>query len=224
MGRAFDAVLFDWCGTLVDYPTKEDRFRRVLAALGRPCDRDAVAPLARAYRHAEATPEAQRADERCDLSPADHAATKLLIGRLAGFDDELAEAIERSYSDLATYPAYPESAEVIAALHKRGISIAIVSDFHIDIRPHLDALGVLGCIGGFALSCEVGVTKPHRRMFEAALEMIAAPPGRCLMVGDNPRPDGGAADLGIATLLLPLRRPPRPPLLRAVLALADARS
>ena len=38
--------------------------------------------------------------------------------------------------------------------------------------------------------------------------------------GDNPEPDTGAAALGIATLIHPLQRDPRPPLLERVLALA----
>lgn len=36
------------------------------------------------------------------------------------------------------------------------------------------------------------------------------------MVGDNPHPDSGGAPLGISTLLLPLQRASRPPLLDAV--------
>lgn len=56
-------------------------------------------------------------------------------------------------------------------------------------------------------------------MFRAALDMVDVVPKRCLMVGDNPRPDTGAASLGITTLILPLQRAPRPPLLERVLSL-----
>jgi FMN phosphatase YigB (HAD superfamily) len=61
-------------------------------------------------------------------------------------------------------------------------------------------------------------------MFEAAVTYVGEPPERCLMVGDNPHSDAGGAPLGISTLLLPLQREQRPPLLDAVrvLVLGDA--
>src|SRR6056297_586578 len=75
----FDAVLFDWCGTLVEYPTHEDRFRPILQRLGRPHDPAGLERLVRAYETAAAEPAAREADKRCDLSAADHAATKHVI-------------------------------------------------------------------------------------------------------------------------------------------------
>ncbi len=102
------------------------------------------------------------------------------------------------------------------------MKLAVVSDFHVDLRPHLESLGLLDLISGFALSCEIGTTKPDPAMFRAALDMVAVPPECCLMVGDNPRPDTGAIALGIATLILPLQRTPRPPLLKRVVSLVLA--
>jgi FMN phosphatase YigB (HAD superfamily) len=64
--------------------------------------------------------------------------------------------------------------DVIAALHRAGIEIAIVSDFHVDLRPFFADLGLLDSISGFAISCEVGAVKPDRRMFDAALSTITA--------------------------------------------------
>ena len=220
--RTFDAVLFDWCGTLVEYPLAEDRFRRVLRALRRPDDDASVAALVAAYREAELHPDAVESDRHCDLSAENHRATKLLICELAGIDRELAEAIERSFSDLATYPTYPEVIDVITTLANNNVRVGIVSDFHIDLRPHLDSLGLTDHISGFALSCEVGATKPNPQMFQTALNAVDVEPQRCLMVGDNPTPDTGAAELGIATLILPLQRAPRPPLLERVLSLVFA--
>ena len=217
--RQFDAVLFDWCGTLVEYPTREQRFTRVLERLGRPHDRRTVDELSQAFAIAKAHPEAIESDRVCDLSAANHEASKLLTCKLAGFDDELAAALEQSYGDFTTYRTYPEVVEVITTLHRHGVEIAIVSDFHVDLRPWFASLGVLHCIAGFAISCEVGATKPDRRMFDAALSTISAPAQRCLMVGDNPGPDTGAAALGISTLIMPVERVDRPALLHRVAAL-----
>ncbi|MCP4087479.1 MAG: HAD-IA family hydrolase [Actinomycetia bacterium] len=106
-------------------------------------------------------------------------------------DRELGDAIERSHGDLDTYSTYPEAVEVISRPADHGIDIAIVSDFHVDLRPHLVSLGLLDRIAGFALSHEVGATKPGPQIFQTALDLVSAPPERCLMVGDNPHPDGG---------------------------------
>lgn len=136
----FDAVLFDWCGTLVEYPTHADRFRPILQRLGRPHDPDTLKRLVHDYEAAAAEPAARKADERCDLSAADHAATKHVICELAGIDSELATEIERSYGDVATYPTYPEVVDVITSLTDAGVKVAIISDFHVDLRPHLAGL------------------------------------------------------------------------------------
>ncbi len=219
LGRSFDAVLFDWCGTLVEYPKTEDRFRPVLKHLGRSYDEASVAELVAAFEEAEQHPAAVESDKRCDLSPENHRETKLLICKLAGIDTELAVELERSYGNFETYRTYPEVVDVFTALASSGVRIAIISDFHIDLRPHLASLELSDLISGFVLSCEMGTTKPDPAMFRAALDIFDVTADRCLMVGDNPRPDSGAVAVGITTLIVPLQRHPRPRLLERVLSL-----
>lgn len=219
-GRAFDAVLFDWCGTLVAYPTLEERIAHCLHQLGRVDD---VAGLAAAVRRAQTHPEAAAAHASSDLSAEAHDHAKLLVGRLAGLDGELSTELAASYGDMATYRTHPEAVEVIQALHECGVRLAVVSDFHVDLRPWFAAHGVLDCIDGVVLSCEAGAVKPARRMFEAAVEAVGVPASRCLMVGDNPHADTGAAALGIATVIFPVVRQDRPPSLERVLALVGGR-
>ena len=48
------------------------------------------------------------------------------------------------------------------------------------------------------LSYEHGVQKPDIRLFRAACEALGQDPADALMVGDDRRADGGAADLGCA--------------------------
>jgi len=43
-------------------------------------------------------------------------------------------------------------------------------------------------------------------MFTLALDAVGVQPDEALMVGDRASHDGGAAAVGIATLILPLRR------------------
>ena len=192
----------------------------MLERLGRPHDRQSVVELAQAFATAQEHPDAIESDRHCDLSAANHEEAELLVCKLAGIDDELAAAIEQSYADLTTYRTYPEVVDVITTLHHYDIEIAIVSDFHVDLRPYFASLGILDYISGFAISYEVGAVKPDRRMFDAALKKITSPAHRCLMVGDNPGPDTGAAAVGITTLIIPVERVDRPTLLHRVTALA----
>lgn len=82
--RSFDAVLFDWCGTLVEYPTVHDRFRPVLQRLGRPHDEDSIAELVAAFHKAQQHPDVRKFDGQCDLSAENHRRTKLLTCHLGG--------------------------------------------------------------------------------------------------------------------------------------------
>ena len=53
------------------------------------------------------------------------------------------------------------------------------------------------------LSFEHGVQKPDAAMFTLALDALGVAADRALMVGDTPSHDGGAAQVGIQTYLLP---------------------
>jgi FMN phosphatase YigB (HAD superfamily) len=64
-----------------------------------------------------------------------------------------------------------------------------------------------------SLSFEHGIQKPHPRLFQIALDQLGVTPRETLMVGDRAARDGGAASVGIATLILPAvpnHTPPRP--------------
>ena len=74
----------------------------------------------------------------------------------------------------------------------------------------------------FVLSYELGVTKPAAAMFHTACARLGVEPHDALMGGDNYRNDGGAADAGLRTLLLPLVRSRSARGLAAVLALVDS--
>jgi FMN phosphatase YigB (HAD superfamily) len=53
------------------------------------------------------------------------------------------------------------------------------------------------------LSFEHGVQKTHPRLFEIALEQLGVSAADTVMVGDRVNRDGGAAAVGITTLILP---------------------
>jgi len=108
---------------------------------------------------------------------------------------------------------------VLAELRRRELPVGVVSDCGWDIRAVFAAHALLDHIDAFDLSYEHGFCKPDRRLFDSACSKLGIEPGRTLMVGDSRLTDGGAADIGITTLILPARDRTRFPALASVLDL-----
>jgi putative hydrolase of the HAD superfamily len=94
-------------------------------------------------------------------------------------------------------------AAVLARIRRSGSRIAVVSNVSHDIRPLMREHRLDTYIDAYVLSFEVGVAKPDPAIFQIACDRLGVRPGECLMVGDDPHADGGAADAGLATLILP---------------------
>ena len=84
-----------------------------------------------------------------------------------------------------------------------GVRIVLLSDIHFDLRTLLARQGIADLIDEFVLSFENGLVKPDPAIFALALHRLGTPPEQTLMVGDSPIHDGGAAGVGITTLILP---------------------
>jgi FMN phosphatase YigB (HAD superfamily) len=213
------AVLFDWRGTLVCDPVESIWLAAAAENLGRDLDAEALAEIEAALADAGADPgfRARMARAGCDRD--DHRTLHLEIAAAAGLDLELATTLYELDFDPAFHPLFPDVPGTLAELHTRGLRICILSDIHFDLRPEFEAGGLSRYVDGFVLSFEHGTQKPDAEMFELALGVVGAAPGQTLMVGDDAFRDGGAAALGIATLLLPPLRTVSPRGLDMVLAL-----
>jgi FMN phosphatase YigB (HAD superfamily) len=74
----------------------------------------------------------------------------------------------------------------------------------------LPKLNIFDYFNFIIVSAIVGVTKPHPRIFEMAIEEAGVPPSQILYVGDNPVDDvEGANRVGIDAVLI--NRPGREP-------------
>ncbi len=138
------------------------------------------------------------------------------LGRAHGSPD-----VDSLLARLAGARLLPDVPFVLKALHEAGVGVVVISDIHLDLRPLLARQGVGDLIDGYALSFEEGVEKPDPRLFGVALSRLGTRADRTLMVGDLAAKDGGAANIGITTLILPRRsaHPDRPrldPVLRIV--------
>ena len=195
----FEAVLFDWRGTLVATPTLEGWVREAMRRLGRPAEEGPVAELVTLLDSADATLDGPGVDCDADL----HRRTYRTAFRDLGVDDELAEALYAVESDPEHGPFAADAATTLHRLRAAGLRLAVVSDIHVDIRPAFAAAGLAGLIDVFTLSFEQGVQKPDPRMFTRTLAALGVDAASSLMVGDRSRPDGAAVEAGLTTLLLP---------------------
>jgi HAD superfamily hydrolase (TIGR01509 family) len=201
------AVLFDWRGTLAHSPPPRWWAERGLEAAGRTLDDEEIDRIEGALREAAAV-------DGIDASADVHRRETLAVFRRHGLDDALAEALYALDADPANHPLYPDAEPVLRELKARGAAIAVVSDFHVDLRPMLAAQGVADLCEACIVSFEHGIQKPDPRVFGIALEALDVAASRALMVGDRASHDGGAADAGIATLILP--PPPADPVPRGL--------
>ncbi|MGV9415489.1 HAD family hydrolase [Nocardia sp. NPDC003693] len=224
---AIDAVLFDFSGTI--FRLEDERFREaeLTHADGRDLSAHEVADIVRAMtapveQFVELDAEGQYAWENRDLDPALHRAAYLQVLERSGVPAFPARQLYELILDPLAWTPYPDTGEVLRALHECGIKIAVVSNIAFDLRPALASRGWDRYIGYFALSFELGAIKPDRRIFDAALDRLGVAPENALMVGDSLEADGGATALGCEfELVEPLPTTDRPSALRDVLIKHD---
>jgi FMN phosphatase YigB (HAD superfamily) len=202
------AVLFDLHFTLVHQRPARDWLDAAWRAAGRPGGvADVLAPDALAELELGLDELWDRAvvvdpDKKRDLDATSHRRVfDAVVRPLPGMDDALAGALYAGLHDV--WVPYPDTVPVLRALAERGVRTAVLSNVGIDIRPVLDRIGVSDLVTAVVLSCEHGLVKPDPALFEVALAAVGATAAQALMVGDNWRDDGAAADLGIRTLILP---------------------
>ena len=131
----FDAVLFDFRGTLFNVEDDPTWVRNAALSIGRTLTDDEVADTVRRLDETlAARPDLSAALERCDTSLDVHRGALLAWFAATGLDDELAHAIWARDSDdpAANFP-YPDTEPVMRALHEHGTRVAVVSDIHYDI-------------------------------------------------------------------------------------------
>ncbi len=214
-------MLFDFGHTLFDTASSIELIVRESAALGHPIPVADASELWIAARDRSRTAE-EFAKGR-DLDPERHRSCWMdlwseLEARCPGISAPLYE-YETSGDG---WTPYPDTEPVLQALRERGMPMAVVSDVGWPLRPVFEHHRLDAFFTTFVLSYELGVTKPAAAMFHTACERLGVAPHEALMAGDNFRNDGGAADAGLRTLLLPLVPSGSARGLDAVVALVDA--
>jgi HAD superfamily hydrolase (TIGR01509 family) len=132
-----------------------------------------------------------------------------MLGELAPVDaadhDALAQQIAEVHHECLVDASQPagRAADVLEAFRDRDITTILISNW--DYAPAADAMleatGLAHLLDHVVISEAVGLRKPHRRLFEIALEQSGCKASEALHVGDLARPDAwGAARLGFRTV------------------------
>lgn len=123
---------------------------------------------------------------------------------------ERASELEAEYLQTAhdDYRRDPTILAELRSLIDRGARVGVVTNGGDGQRVKLDRLGITPLLSCCAISGEVGVRKPDRRIFDLAVEQAGGPgPDPVWMVGDNARYDvGGAQGAGLRGMWISLGR------------------
>ncbi|MCU1448848.1 MAG: HAD-superfamily hydrolase, subfamily variant 3 [Acidimicrobiales bacterium] len=199
-------MLFDFGETLFGRGDGADAIVSAARERGVDVDRARAARLWAEIQERGRTPE-EMARGR-DLSPEAHRECWTALYAMADVVTAgMGEALyEREISPTGWTPV-PDAEPTLRALREARVPVGVVSDAGWDIRPVFAHHGFADLVDVFVISAEHGRVKPDPELFLAACTAVGAPPGRTLMVGDNPLSDGGAVGAGLPVLLLPIAAP-----------------
>jgi HAD superfamily hydrolase (TIGR01549 family) len=225
------AVLFDFAGTLFARQAAGREVALAADALGvalsqSECERLGAQFLAAGLPGGPcpaSIPEgAEQAYAERDLGPDRHRAAYMALSASIQAPAGLAERVYERVRTADGWIAYSDAQTTVRALTEMGIALGLVSNVGFDLRPILDAQNMNQLALHASLSFELGVAKPSPAIFQHALADLDTAPEDALMVGDDPIADGGATDLGVRALILPMSPPGARHGLRRVLDLIGA--
>jgi FMN phosphatase YigB (HAD superfamily) len=196
------AVVFDFAGTLFGRPTYRWLSPPHLSVLRAP------APYVARMNAAE-----RAVWEARDLTALANRSAYWTLFRLAGLSmpDDLFQRLHNP----AFWLPYSDTAAALTAA--RPLKVGVLSNISWDIRQVFSRESL--DVDAFALSYEIGFSKPSVRAFEAACVRLDVAPSECLYVGDDPVADGAAVAAGLKFEQIstaPVGR--RPPVLLEALA------
>jgi FMN phosphatase YigB (HAD superfamily) len=205
----FEAITFDYWNTLIAETTEPFERRRtmwteLLLDAGHEASEEL---LTAAFKSGwERFQERWKANEQSSvLHVADQAVTSLPFEVSAGLRSTLTEAYLAA-SEQTPRALLPGVAEALDGLAELGIAVGVVCDVGIvpstQLRAWLEDLEVHHHVHHFSFSDEVGVYKPHERIFRHALDGLGVDdPAASVHVGDLKRTDVlGARRIGMVTV------------------------
>jgi len=191
---AFQAVVFDFFGTLTRSVTRGPQHADIARALG--CDPDAVlSVLDRTFQ----------VRARGQLGSAE--ATLRWVSEQAGGHPRTAQlraAVPARVDALKADTRLRADAEsVLRGVRERGMRTALISDCTHELPAFLPGMPIAPLLDVSVFSVEVGRCKPDPMIYLEACRRLAVEPEKCLYVGDGgSRELTGAAAVGMTAVRL----------------------
>lgn len=191
---AIKALFFDANGVLYYRPEGESLLERFLRQYGRKMlDKQTLR---------NATGEAHDQALRGEISQAEY--EKAVLAACGITEPELVAAgqqvLDLEHSQICLFPGLIET---LAALKQRGYKLGVITDAAV---PKETKLGWLKAGGldfswdAYANSMDLGVRKPHLRMYQSAMEQAGVQPAESIFVGHAEHELVGARAAGMATV------------------------
>jgi putative hydrolase of the HAD superfamily len=200
-----EAVLFDWGDTLMQWTWDDallvEGHRAGLEAIGREPLPALTARFREAYLPLLYVPGALEEIEYPGLVRQVLGEVDVAIG-----DDELDRFLEAEHAAWAPARRLADTTHaLLEALRARGLKLGVVSNAFDPpwlLQRDLEQAGIAERVDAAVFSSEVGWRKPHRAIFDRALELLGGvDPARALFVGDSLANDvAGAGALGMTTV------------------------
>jgi HAD superfamily hydrolase (TIGR01549 family) len=132
--------------------------------------------------------------------------TATIIEHMGGRGVGVIRAAERIYEQWASnhhFEIYDDVAPVLTALSRRGYTLGAISNSHRSLVAFTQHFKLDALIGTTISSAEHGFMKPHRSIFDAALQQASVNAAEAVMVGDSLKADiEGARAAGMRGILL----------------------
>ena len=119
--------------------------------------------------------------------------------------EALVEELFGHYADPAAWRVYDDVPAQLERWHRRGLALAVVSNFDTRLSGLLEGLGLARWLPVVVVSSAAGAAKPQPRPFQLALQGLGLGADQVWHVGDSPEDVQGAAAAGLRCLLV--RRP-----------------
>ncbi len=191
------AVLFDLFGTLVPSPPFSE-YRQMVDAVAETLEIDPEE-----FFDPWMAVNDGRLDGRFGSSEAEvkHVADQLGV---TPTDEQMAICTEVRRSAVHGWiTPKPSAIDVLQRLKDSGHSLALVSDCVFDVPAVWERTDLAAVLEQTVFSCQMGVRKPDRRMYEHALNSLGASASESLFVGDGGSNElQGASEVGIDAVLL----------------------
>lgn len=132
--------------------------------------------------------------------------TATIIEHMGGRGPAVLNAARRIYEQWAAnhhFEMYDDVSQVLTDLFVAGFVLGVISNSHRSLDAFKEHFRLGDMITTAVSSAEHGYMKPHRSIFETALERAGVAAGESLMVGDSLKADiEGALAVGMKAVLL----------------------